>query len=233
MKAFSIMVGGFVLTAALSSGFSAPDDKKGSTRSEESRKSAPPDVSNAGGASSTTSGQTERGGHAESADRTRESTATATLSNKDRQFVMKAASGGMMEVEAGKLAQQNASSEDVKQFGERMVTDHGKANDELKQVATSVGITIPADMSPEHKSHLSKLQNLKGDAFDRAYVQQMVKDHKKDVSEFQKASEKAQNEEIKGFAAKTLPTLREHLQEIQSVHAKMEGSSASREKSNQ
>jgi putative membrane protein len=107
-----------------------------------------------------------------------------------------------------------------------MVTDHGKANSELKEVAASAGISLPADMTSEHKSHVNQLQNQKGAAFDRAYVQQMLKHHQKDVAEFEKASQSVTNADIKKFATGTLPTLREHLKEIQSIHSNMAGSEA-------
>ena len=112
----------------------------------------------------------------------------ASLSSADKNFVQKAAIGGMAEVELGKLAQQKASSDQVKQFGSRMVEDHTKANDELKQVASQKGVTLPTDLDAKHKSMVAKLDKLSGQQFDRAYMDGMVKDHKEDVSDFRKES---------------------------------------------
>ena len=135
----------------------------------------------------------------------------AKMSSADKAFVEKAAIGGLAEVQMGKLAQQKAASEQVKQFGTRMVDDHSKANDELKQVASSKGITLPTDLDAKHKGKMAKLEKLSGAQFDRAYMDDMVADHKEDVSEFQKQAKSGSDADVKGFASKTLPTLQEHL----------------------
>ena len=133
------------------------------------------------------------------------------LSAADKSFVQKAAIGGMAEVQMGQLAQQKAGSDQVKQFGTRMVEDHSKANDELKQVASSKGISLPADLDSKHKGKMQKLERLSGAQFDRAYMDDMVADHKEDVAEFQKQAKSGSDADVKGFASKTLPTLQEHL----------------------
>lgn len=133
------------------------------------------------------------------------------LSSNDRHFIMEAAEGGMAEVELGKLAQQKGSRDEVKQFGQRMVDDHGKANQELEGVASKLGVTLPKDAGKKHMSDVKKMSKLTGDKFDREYASNMVKDHEKDVSAFEKQAKKADSEELKQFAAKTLPTLQEHL----------------------
>ncbi len=145
--------------------------------------------------------------------------AAASLPRGDRQFVEEAASGGMLEVELGKLAQQKGTSEQVKQFGSRMVADHGKANDELKSVATAKGMTVPTAMERKHQRDMDRLSKLSGAAFDREYMKLMVSDHKKDVSDFQKEARNGKDPEVKAFAAKTLPTLQEHLQMAQTADA--------------
>lgn len=142
----------------------------------------------------------------------------STLASADRSFAEKAAMGGMAEVELGNLAQQKASSADVKQFASRMVQDHGKANDELKQIATSKGVALPTALDRKHKGDVDRLGKLSGADFDRAYMKHMVDDHKKDVSDFKKAAGSAKDTELKGFASKTLPTLEEHLQLAQKTH---------------
>ena len=129
----------------------------------------------------------------------------------DQAFVQKAAEGGLAEVELGKLAQEKGASEQVKSFGQRMVTDHGKANNELKTLAQTKNITVPAAIGPHEKATRDRLAKLSGPAFDRAYMQAMLADHKKDVAEFQRESTAGKDAEIKSFAAKTLPTLEDHL----------------------
>ena len=113
--------------------------------------------------------------------------AEPSLSKGDKKFLMKAATGGMMEVQMGQLAQKKAESADVKAFGERMVTDHGKANEELKALAQQKKVTLPA-MEHKQKSETDKLAESAGAEFDRMYMSMMVKDHEKDVAEFRTAS---------------------------------------------
>jgi putative membrane protein len=133
------------------------------------------------------------------------------LSEKDYKFVKEAAQGGMSEVELGNLAKQKGTSQAVKDYGERMVRDHSKANDELKQIASSKSATLPADLTHSERSTMDKLQKASGADFDREYTDAMVKDHRTDVKEFQDAAQNANDPEIKSFAQKTLPTLQEHL----------------------
>jgi putative membrane protein len=129
----------------------------------------------------------------------------------DSTFVAKAAKGGLAEVELGKLATEKASSSEVKKFGQRMVDDHGKANGELKSLAQSKNITLPSDLSVKEKALRDRLSKLSGDAFDRAYMRAMVQDHQKDVNEFKRESQSGKDADVKSWAAKTLPTLEEHL----------------------
>ncbi len=146
-----------------------------------------------------------------------------SMAAADTTFAHKAAIGGMAEVELGKLAQQKASNDQVKQFGSRMVDDHSKANDELKQIASSKGITLPADLDAKHKNKLAKMQKLSGAQFDRAYMDDMLTDHKEDVADFKKESTSGKDSDLKAFAAKTLPTLEDHLKMAQSTHSAMKG----------
>lgn len=136
---------------------------------------------------------------------------TGAMNSKDRDFLMDAAMGGLMEVELGQLAAQKGTSESVKQFGQRMVDDHGKANTELMTLATSKGITLPTAIDDKHRQDVTKLSAMSGADFDRAYAKMMLKDHEKDVSEFEKQSTKGTDPDVKAFASKTLPTLQEHL----------------------
>jgi putative membrane protein len=139
----------------------------------------------------------------------------------DHKFAMEAAMGGMMEVELGKVAAEKGASDEVRQFGQRMVDDHSKANEELMRVASSKGMTLPTAPDPKHRAEMQRLSALSGEKFDKEYVKMMVKDHKKDVGEFEKEAARGMDADIKAFAATTLPTLREHLQMIQRINDKM------------
>lgn len=123
-------------------------------------------------------------------------------------------------MELGKLATEKASSDDVKKFGQRMVDDHSKANDQLKQLASSKGIEIPNALSAKEKATKSRLEKLSGEQFDKAYMNDMVKDHTQDVSEFKKESTSAKDSDVKSFASQTLPTLEEHLKQAQNIAPK-------------
>jgi putative membrane protein len=144
------------------------------------------------------------------------------LKSADTAFAIRAAQGGAAEVQMGKLAAAKASSPDVKTFGQQMVDDHTKANDDLKSVAEKKRMTLPTDMNAHQQNSYSKLQKLSGDAFDRAYVKHMVKDHEEDVKEFQKEANNGEDEDIKGFASRTLPVLQGHLEKIKSIQSSVE-----------
>src|SRR5581483_2939442 len=145
------------------------------------------------------------------------SATSGKLSASDRQFLNKAAQGGKAEVELGQLAQQKASSDDVKKFGERMVTDHSKANDQLQQLASQKGITLPDKLNAKDQATKARLEKLSGKQFDQAYMRDMVKDHTKDVNEFQHEANNAKDPDVKSFAQSTLPTLQDHLKEAKQI----------------
>jgi putative membrane protein len=145
------------------------------------------------------------------------------VSHKDKEFMMKAAMGGMAEVEMGRLAASNATDPDVKAFGQRMVDDHSKANDQLKQVAATKGVTLPTEISKSERREMDKLAKMTGSEFDHAYVKMMVKDHKEDVSEFSKEADKGTDSDVKSWAGTTLPTLQDHLKSIEDISGKMGG----------
>ncbi len=156
---------------------------------------------------------------------TGEQTGMGNMSSQDRDFIMDAAIGGMMEVELGQMATQKGASEAVKQFGQRMVDDHSKANQELMSLASSKGITLPTAIDEKHRKDMTKLSAMSGAEFDRAYSKMMLSDHKKDVSEFEKQSTKGADPDLKAFASKTLPTLHEHLQMANALPANQAGGS--------
>jgi len=158
---------------------------------------------------------------------TGEQTGMANMNSHDRDFIMDAAMGGMMEVELGRWAAQKGTSDAVKQFGQRMVDDHSKANTALATLATSKGITLPTTLDEKHQREVAKISRLSGAQFDRAYVKMMLSDHKKDVSEFEKQSTKGADADLKAFATQTLPTLQEHLQMITALNGSQGGNSNS------
>ncbi len=135
----------------------------------------------------------------------------------DTQFAKKAAQGGMAEVKMGQLAQQKGTADSVKKFGARMVEDHSKAGDELKQAASQSNITLPTDMSAKDKATYDMLSKLSGAAFDRAYARDMVRDHEEDIADFNKESNGGHNPAVKDFATQTLPTLQDHLKEAKEM----------------
>ena len=137
----------------------------------------------------------------------------AAISSQDQKFIMDAAMGGMMEVELGRLAMQNGSSDSIKEFGRRMVDHYSAANKELMELASSIGVAVPTELDRKHRNHVTKMAKLTGPAFDRAYAKAMLRDHTTDVTAFGKQSAGNDgNAEIKAFAHKALPTLREHLE---------------------
>jgi putative membrane protein len=121
----------------------------------------------------------------------------------------KAAKGGTMEVTLGKLAEQNAQSEDVKSFGKRMVTDHGKANDELKSIASKKGVQLPS------KEPSGKWTS------DKAYMDMMVKDHEKDLAEFKEEANSGSDPDVKKFADDTAKVIQEHLDLAKETQTKL------------
>lgn len=132
------------------------------------------------------------------------------LTPADSTFVMKAAMGGMMEVEAGTIAQQNAQSERVKAFGSMMVKDHQSANQELMRFASGKGLTIPSALPADMQKHTTAIRNMKGKSFDSHYMDMMVNDHQKTIADFEKQAAGGGDPELKAWAAKTLPVLQMH-----------------------
>jgi putative membrane protein len=132
-------------------------------------------------------------------------------------FAMKAANGGMMEVELGKVARDHAASQRIRAFGDMMVRDHSQAGDNLKSIASSLKIALPDSISNDEKKEIDQLKMKKGKAFDKAYVEMMVDDHKKDIDEFKKCAADCSDSTIRSFAANTLPVLQKHLDSIQAI----------------
>jgi putative membrane protein len=126
--------------------------------------------------------------------------------------MQEAAQGGTAEVQEGQMAAQKANDPEVKKFAEKMVSDHSKANDKLKQIASDKGVTLPTDLPASAQRENAKLSKLSGAAFDREYMKHQVSDHKKVVSEFKSATKNTRDPDVKQFAEQTLPVIEEHLQ---------------------
>ncbi len=148
------------------------------------------------------------------------------LSGDDRDFAKEAMAGGAMEVQLGQLAQERAQSTAVRDFAQRMVTDHGQANQKLTEIATNAGLPATTEMPREQRKTVDKLSKLQGAEFDHAYMAAMVDDHKKDVRAFEKQAAKGKNAELKSFAQEATPKLKEHLTLAQETQASLKGQQA-------
>ena len=151
----------------------------------------------------------------------------STTAMSDTNFVRKAAEGNYAEIQMGKLAQDKGTNPAVKDFGQRMVTDHTKAYDQLKPIASKDNVTMPDRMNVKDQAMYDRLSKLSGAQFDREYMRSMVKDHQSDVAEFQRESTKAKDKDVRTYATNTLPTLQEHLRLAEDANAKV-GASASK-----
>jgi len=140
----------------------------------------------------------------------------------DAGFVKKAISGGMHEVQMGKLAILRAKHVSVKEFGERMVKDHSKANEDLKALAKTLKVAPPEKVLKEHLEEYKRLTKHTGRDFDHAYIKHMVADHEKDVKEFARASKEANSAELRKLATRLLPTLRDHLKMARETKARLD-----------
>jgi putative membrane protein len=141
----------------------------------------------------------------------------AQASAADKHFVQAALKGGMAEVKLGQLASQKGNSDDVKQFGQKMVEDHTKLGDQMKEVENQIGVTPPAMLSPTDKALESKLEALSGDQFDKAYIRAMVKDPEKDLEDFQKEASTGTSATVKDAAAHGKQVIAAHLDMIQKI----------------
>jgi len=146
---------------------------------------------------------------------------SSAMTPDDKEFVVKAGMAGLAEVQMGNLALQNASNAEVKAFAQRMVTDHSTANAELAHFATAKGVALPSELEGDPEASRRHLMSLSGTAFDKSYMEHMVADHEKAVADFDKASTSASDRDLKTWAGKTLPTLKEHLELAKSVARKL------------
>jgi putative membrane protein len=147
--------------------------------------------------------------------------ATTTINDKDKDFVTDAGKGGKAEVELAQDALTHAANADVKAFAQKLVDDHTKANQELTQIASTKGVTIPSEIMGKMKEAKERLMKLTGKNFDQAFIKQMVDDHTDTIKMFEDESKVAVDADVKSFIDKTLPTLREHLSRAKELQAKV------------
>lgn len=145
----------------------------------------------------------------------------ANMVPADKEFVASAGASGLFEVQAANLVVKNGSSPDVNAFALRMVADHSRANDELRQLATIKGVVVPAELADPHADVIEELTPLTGEELDRAYMQHMMETHQRDVAEFERAAVTAQDQDVRAFAEKMLPVLKEHLALARETLAKL------------
>lgn len=147
----------------------------------------------------------------------------ADVSDADKEFMTRAAHSGQLEIQASALAEHSASSEKVKSFARRMVEDHGKAEKELHSLAEQKGVSLPDGLTEEQQKQINELTGQKGEEFDSTYAAQIgVKAHNEAVSLFEEASKHAKDDDVKAFAEKTLPVLKEHQKMANKLHEDIE-----------
>jgi len=225
-KSVALLAAGLIASALAmlpaSAQTASSEDQPGSPTSGASSSS-----SSGGSSSNPSSGSMNQGSSSTSGATT---SSGAALSEADRNFITQAAEGGMAEVRMGELGQEKATNSEVKSLAKTLQDDHQKANDELANIAKSKGFDMPSSMGSTHESAISALENKSGQDFDRAFVRDTIRDHKKDIAEFERAANDLQDPDLKAFAQKTVPILRNHLSSAEQA-SKSLGSSEKGEKS--
>lgn len=153
------------------------------------------------------------------------------LSPQDMTFVEEAAISDMYEIQAGKLAQDHAKDNGVKQFGNHMVTEHTKTSDAMKTMAQQKSVTLPTKLDSAHQQKLDKLRGLQGEQFDAAYLQDQIDGHQQAVALFRTQAEKGQDPDLKRFAEQTLPALEQHLRQVRDLRPNVASTSSAPQQS--
>jgi putative membrane protein len=136
---------------------------------------------------------------------------------QDKVFLQKASEGGMAEIQLGQLAAQKGNSGEVKEFGQKMVEDHTRLNDQMKPIADTLGVNAPKHLNKADQAEYEKLSNLSGDAFDQEYITDMVKDHRKDLHEFRREETATSNPDLKQAVSQAEQIISQHLSMIQGI----------------
>lgn len=148
-------------------------------------------------------------------------TSNATVSQDAVNFAQEAASGGMMEVQLGNIAQKNSNNKSVQDYGKMLVDDHTSANNNLKDIASKKNINLPTTVTSDQQDKIDKLSKETGSQFDKDFISMAVDDHQNDIDKFKQAEENIQDPDLKDFIAKTLPTLQKHLDKAKEIKNKM------------
>ena len=148
---------------------------------------------------------------------TTSTSSTSRKGSKDAMFIREAAAGNLAEIKMGRIGLDKASSPEVKQFAQRLVDDHTKANDQLSTLAQQKQVTLPTEPMAKEQKKATQLQSLSGAAFDKAWTNDMVMDHKKDVAKYAKESTQAKDTDVRQYASTTLPVLKTHLQMAEQI----------------
>ena len=148
-------------------------------------------------------------------------TSNATVSQDAVNFAQEAASGGMMEVQLGNIAQKNSKNKAVQDYGKMLADDHTTANNNLKDIASKKNINLPTSVTSDQQDKIDKLSKETGSDFDKDFISMAVDDHQNDIDKFKKAENNIQDPDLKEFIAKTLPTLQKHLDEAKNIKKKM------------
>lgn len=139
------------------------------------------------------------------------------VSDMDKKFMMDAGAGGNTEITASKVALDRSSNDRVKAYANMMISDHTKAGDELKSIASQKSVTLPDSVMPKQHAELDMLRKAPAKSFDKAYMSMMDKDHKETVAKFKMASEKCDNSSVRSFASKTLPAIQMHEDSVKAI----------------
>lgn len=145
-----------------------------------------------------------------------------TTGKEDARFAKKAAAGGMFEVQAAELAKENGESQAVKDFAEMMIKDHTEVNEKLKDIAAEKNIELPASLPEDKANKLEALSTINGDAFDTAYAEEMVSSHEETIALFEEQADSGVDKELTALAQESLPTLRHHLAEAETLKGEVE-----------
>jgi putative membrane protein len=143
--------------------------------------------------------------------------ATEDVKPSAQSFLQKAAEGQQAEIALGQLASERAGDQQVKQFGAQMIEDHRKASAEIQQLASKEGVALPTELTSNHKDKQEQFARLSGRDFDRAYLGYMLRDHRRDVKEFERHIKAIKNPQVQQWAEGTLPLLKHHLRQAQQI----------------
>lgn len=148
-------------------------------------------------------------------------TSKATVDQNAVDFAQEAASGGMMEVQVGNLAQKDSKNKAIQEYGKMLVDDHTSANNDLKDIASKKNINLPTTVTSDQQDKIDKLSKETGSDFDKDFISMAIDDHQNDIDKFKKAGENITDQDLKDFIVKTLPTLQKHLDKAKEIKKKM------------